>query len=56
MLDALVDETVCAVTPEPFLAVGAGYEDFAASSDEEVHALLRQAADTAGPSSPVASR
>ena len=36
----VVDEVVCAVTPEPFLAVGAWYDDFGQTSDAEVHALL----------------
>jgi predicted phosphoribosyltransferase len=36
----VVDEVVCAVTPEPFMAVGAWYEDFGQVSDDEVHALL----------------
>jgi predicted phosphoribosyltransferase len=35
-----VDEIVCAVTPEPFRAVGLWYEDFAQTSDEEVRNLL----------------
>jgi putative phosphoribosyl transferase len=35
-----VDEVVCAVTPEPFRAVGLWYEDFSQTSDEEVHDLL----------------
>jgi predicted phosphoribosyltransferase len=35
-----VDEVVCAVTPEPFHAVGLWYDDFSQTSDEEVHALL----------------
>jgi putative phosphoribosyl transferase len=35
-----VDEIVCAVTPEPFRAVGHWYEDFAQTTDEEVHDLL----------------
>jgi predicted phosphoribosyltransferase len=38
------DEVVCSVTPEPFYAVGLWYEDFAQTSDEEVHDLLAQAA------------
>lgn len=37
-----VDEVVCALQPEPFLAVGLWYEDFAQTDDEEVRALLRQ--------------
>ena len=36
----IVDEVVCAATPEPFVAVGAWYEDFRQVSDDEVHALL----------------
>jgi putative phosphoribosyl transferase len=35
-----VDEVVCAVTPEPFRAVGMWYADFGQTSDAEVHALL----------------
>ena len=37
------DEVVCAVTPEPFHAVGLWYEDFRQTSDEEVHDLLERA-------------
>jgi predicted phosphoribosyltransferase len=37
------DEVVCAMTPEPFYAVGLWYEDFSQTSDEEVRALLAQA-------------
>jgi putative phosphoribosyl transferase len=40
----LVDEIVCAATPEPFHAVGLWYEDFSATGDEEVQALLARAA------------
>ena len=36
----VVDEVICAITPEPFLAVGAWYDDFGQTSDAEVHALL----------------
>jgi predicted phosphoribosyltransferase len=43
-LRAEADEVVCARTPEPFMAVGAWYEDFAQTSDAEVHALLAQGA------------
>jgi putative phosphoribosyl transferase len=39
-----VDEIVCAVTPEPFLAVGLWYEDFEQTTDEEVRNLLERAA------------
>jgi predicted phosphoribosyltransferase len=37
------DDVVCAATPEPFYAVGLWYEDFAQTSDEEVHELLEDA-------------
>jgi putative phosphoribosyl transferase len=39
-----VEEVVCVVTPEPFLAVGAWYADFSQTSDEEVRELLQKAA------------
>jgi len=39
-----VDQVICAVTPEPFLAVGQWYRDFSQTSDEEVRDLLRRAA------------
>jgi putative phosphoribosyl transferase len=39
-----VDEIVCAVTPEPFYAVGQWYEDFSQTTDEEVRELLARAA------------
>jgi putative phosphoribosyl transferase len=38
-----VDEIVCAVTPEPFHAVGLWYEDFSQTTDEVVRDLLRRA-------------
>lgn len=38
----VVDEVVCAATPERFLAVGEWYEDFSQTSDEEVSELLRR--------------
>jgi putative phosphoribosyl transferase len=37
---AEVDEVICAVTPERFRAVGLWYENFAQTTDDEVHALL----------------
>jgi putative phosphoribosyl transferase len=40
-----VDEVVCAVTPEPFYAVGNWYEDFTQTTDDEVRELLERAAD-----------
>lgn len=36
----LVDDVVCTETPSPFYAVGLWYEDFAQTTDEEVHDLL----------------
>ena len=39
-----VDQVICAVTPEPFWAVGQWYRDFSQTSDEEVRDLLRRAA------------
>ncbi len=35
-----VDEVVCALTPEPFYAVGLWYEDFSQTTDDEVRELL----------------
>jgi putative phosphoribosyl transferase len=40
-----VDEIVCAVTPEPFYAVGQWYADFSQTTDEEVRDLLARAAE-----------
>ena len=55
-----VDEIVCAVTPEPFHAVGLWYDDFSQTTDEEVHDLLARGAELhAGPvatSSPPGAR
>ncbi len=39
-----VDDIICAMTPEPFYAVGLWYRDFSQTTDEEVRDLLRQAA------------
>lgn len=46
-LAALVDDIVCAITPEPFYAVGLWYDDFGQTTDEEVHDLLAIAAGEA---------
>lgn len=35
-----VDQVLCAATPEPFLAVGRWYEDFAQTTDEQVREIL----------------
>jgi putative phosphoribosyl transferase len=42
------DEIICLASPEPFYAVGAHYDDFRQTSDEEVVRLLDQARRTAG--------
>jgi len=39
----MVDEIVCAETPEPFWAVGNWYDDFSQTTDEEVRSLLARA-------------
>jgi len=41
-LESLVDRVVCLEAPEPFLGVGAWYEDFSQTTDEEVLSLLAQ--------------
>jgi len=43
------DEAVCAQTPQQFFAVGAWYEDFAQTTDEEVRDLLARAAERLTP-------
>jgi predicted phosphoribosyltransferase len=45
----VADEVVCAEPPEPFLAVGRWYEDFAQTTDDEVRDLLAGAAHLAAP-------
>ena len=40
-----VDEVICVAMPEPFYAVGAWYEDFSQTTDEEVCGLLEKAAN-----------
>ncbi len=42
-LESEADQVVCAITPEPFLAVGRWYRDFRQTSDDEVHKLLDRA-------------
>jgi putative phosphoribosyl transferase len=39
-LAAVADEMVCLQMPEPFVAVGLWYDDFAQTTDEQVRALL----------------
>ena len=43
-LRADADEVICAVTPDPFLAVGAWYRGFDQTTDDEVRDLLKRAA------------
>lgn len=47
--EALADELICAITPEPFMAVGVWYERFEQTSDEEVQELLDKAEAFGGP-------
>ncbi|HEY3393086.1 MAG TPA: phosphoribosyltransferase [Lacipirellulaceae bacterium] len=42
-MKAEADEAVCAITPEPFYAVGLWYENFSQTTDEEVRELLAAA-------------
>lgn len=46
---ALVDEVVCARTPEPFHAVGLWYVNFTQTTDREVRDLLGRAGDARCP-------
>jgi predicted phosphoribosyltransferase len=39
-MKAEADDVICAMTPEPFFAVGAWYEDFTQTTDDEVRELL----------------
>ena len=41
-LRAVADMVVCLSTPEPFIAVGAAYQDFRQLSDEEVVVIINQ--------------
>jgi len=43
IFEPLVDELVCAITPEPFYGVSRWYEDFSQVTDEEVRTLLEEA-------------
>jgi predicted phosphoribosyltransferase len=45
-LDEEADECVCAAAPPGFSAVGEFYQDFEATSDEEVRTLLTVAAES----------
>jgi putative phosphoribosyl transferase len=39
----VADDVVCAVTPEPFRAVGLWYDDFSQTTDDDVQELLERA-------------
>jgi predicted phosphoribosyltransferase len=41
-LRTLADDVICAVTPEPFHAVGLWYDDFSQTTDDEVRELLER--------------
>jgi putative phosphoribosyl transferase len=45
----IVDDIVCARTPEPFYAVGLWYQNFSQTTDDEVRELLDRAAREIGP-------
>ncbi len=42
-MEGYADEVICACTPEPFMAVGAWYDDFSQTTDDEVRDLLARA-------------
>ncbi|HEY2854934.1 MAG TPA: phosphoribosyltransferase [Gemmatimonadaceae bacterium] len=44
----ITDDIVCAVTPEPFHAVGLWYDDFSQTTDDEVHDLLERSRAVSG--------
>jgi predicted phosphoribosyltransferase len=48
----VADDSVCAVMPEPFFAVGHAYADFTQTSDEEVREILAAHAAAPGPRAP----
>ncbi len=54
-LAEICDQVVCLEAPEPFYAVGEWYRDFSPTSDTEVEALLRRAAQGLAASPAVAS-
>jgi len=41
--EALVDEVICAETPQPFFGVGYWYANFSQTTDTEVRTLLEEA-------------
>src|SRR6266576_260839 len=42
------DDVICAITPEPFHAVGLWYDDFSQTTDEEVRELLERSSERVG--------
>jgi predicted phosphoribosyltransferase len=46
LFESLVDEIVCAETPQPFYGVGMWYQDFSQTTDEEVRSLLEKMTET----------
>jgi putative phosphoribosyl transferase len=47
-IQSIADEVICALTPEPFRAVGLWYDNFEQTSDEEVRDLLARAWEATG--------
>jgi putative phosphoribosyl transferase len=52
LLRAVADDVVCLEAPPGFYAVGQWYDDFRATSDDDVEALLREHAAASGPAPP----
>jgi predicted phosphoribosyltransferase len=46
-LEELADDVVCVATPAPLRGIGAWYEDFHQTDDDEVKACLARARDRA---------
>ena len=42
-LREIADDVICAVTPDPFFAVGGSYTDFNQITDDEVKDLIERA-------------
>lgn len=55
-LRQVVDKVVCAMTPEPFYAVGAWYHEFPPTSDDEIRRLIAAAEDAPRPTGDNASQ
>lgn len=45
--EEIAEQVVCAETPEPFFGVGAWYEDFRQTTDEEVRLALEESREWA---------